>query len=45
MDNTDIDVADVNGDTIEVLVVALSLNGSRTAILVGNSDGTSANRC
>jgi hypothetical protein len=40
MDNTDIDVADLNGDTIEDLVVALSLNGSRTAILIGNGDGT-----
>jgi hypothetical protein len=40
MDNTDIDVADVNGDTFEDLVVALSLNGSRTAILPGRGDGT-----
>jgi hypothetical protein len=40
MDNTDIDVADFNGDNIEDLVVAVSLNGSRTAILIGNGDGT-----
>jgi hypothetical protein len=40
MDNTDIDVADVNGDTIEDLVVALSLNGSRTVILAGVGDGS-----
>jgi hypothetical protein len=40
MDNTDIDVADVNSDTIDDLVVALSLNGSRTVILVGNGDGS-----
>ena len=40
MDNTDIDVADFNGDTIQDLVVAVSLNGSRTAILIGNGDGT-----
>ena len=40
MDNTDIDVADVNGDTIDDLVVAMSLNGSRTVILLGNGDGT-----
>ncbi len=40
MDNTDIDVADVNGDTIDDLVVALSLNGSKTVILVGNGDGS-----
>jgi len=40
MDNTDIDVADLNGDSVDDLVVALSLNGSRTAILLGNGDGT-----
>jgi hypothetical protein len=40
MDNTDIDVADLNGDTFEDLVVALSLNGSKTAILLGRGDGT-----
>lgn len=40
MDNTDIDVADVNGDTMDDLVVALSLNGSKTVILIGNGDGS-----
>ena len=40
MDNTDIDTADVNGDTIDDLVVAMSLNGSKTVILIGNGDGT-----
>lgn len=40
VDGTDIDVADLNGDTIEDLVVAFALNGSRTAILLGNNDGT-----
>jgi len=40
MDNTDIDVADVNRDTIDDLVVAMSLNGSKTVILIGNGDGT-----
>jgi hypothetical protein len=39
VDATDIDVADVNGDTIQDLVVAIGLNGSRTAILIGNGDG------
>jgi hypothetical protein len=28
MDNTDVDVADVNGDTIDDVVVALALNGT-----------------
>ena len=37
---TDIDVADFNGDTIHDLVVAVPHNGSRTAILIGNGDGT-----
>jgi hypothetical protein len=37
---TDIDVADFNGDTIQDLVVAVPHNGSRTAILIGNGDGT-----
>ena len=37
---TDIDVADFNGDTIQDLVVAVPHNGSRTAIVVGNGDGT-----
>ena len=40
VDGTDIDVADFNGDTIQDLVVAIALNGSRTAILIGNGDGT-----
>ena len=40
VDCTDIDVADFNGDTIQDLVVAIALNGSRTAILIGNGDGT-----
>ena len=30
MDNTDIDVADVNGDTMDDLVVAMSLSRSRS---------------
>jgi hypothetical protein len=37
---TDIDVADFNGDAIQDLVVAVPHNGSRTAILIGNADGT-----
>jgi hypothetical protein len=37
---TDIDVAEFNGDSIEDLVVAVPHNGSRTAILIGNGDGT-----
>ncbi len=40
VDGTDIDIADLNGDTIQDLVVAIALNGSRTAILLGNNDGT-----
>jgi hypothetical protein len=40
MDNTDIDVADLNGDSIDDLVVAMSLNGSKTVILLGVGDGT-----
>jgi len=40
MDNTDIDVADVNADSIDDVVVALSLNGSKTVILIGNGDGS-----
>ncbi|MDV6343152.1 VCBS repeat-containing protein [Nitrosomonas sp. Is37] len=40
VDGTDIDVADFNGDTMQDLVVAIGLNGSRTAILIGNGDGT-----
>lgn len=37
---TDIDAADVNGDSIQDLVAAVPHNGSRTAILIGNADGT-----
>jgi hypothetical protein len=37
---SDIDVADFNRDTIQDLVVAIASNGSRTAILIGNGDGT-----
>ena len=40
VDATDIDIADFNGDTMPDLVVAIALNGSRTAILIGNGDGT-----
>ena len=40
MDNTDIDMADLNGDTMDDLVVAMSLNGSKTVILIGSGDGT-----
>ena len=40
MSHTDIDVADLNGDTFEDLVAAMASNGSYTAILIGNGDGT-----
>lgn len=40
VDASDIDIADFNGDTIQDLVVAIASNGSRTAILIGNGDGT-----
>lgn len=40
VDATDIDIADFNGDASQDLVVAIALNGSRTAILLGNTDGT-----
>ena len=40
MDATDIDVADFNRDGIEDLVVAVALNGSKTAILIGIGNGT-----
>lgn len=40
VDGTDIDVADLNRDSIEDLVVAIPLNGSRTAVLLGRGDGT-----
>ena len=39
-DGTDIDVGDFNRDGIQDLVVAVSLNGSRTVVLIGNGDGT-----
>jgi hypothetical protein len=37
---TDVDAADFNGDSIQDLVAAVPHNGSRTAILIGNADGT-----
>jgi FG-GAP-like repeat len=37
---TDIDVGDFNGDSIQDLVAAVPHNGSRTAILIGNGNGT-----
>ena len=40
VDATDVDVADLNRDSIDDLVVAIPLNGSRTAILLGRGDGT-----
>ena len=40
MDGTDINVADLNGDDVEDLVVSIALNGSYTAVLLGNGDGT-----
>src|SRR6185295_11097972 len=40
VDATDIDAGDLNGDTIQDLVVAIPTNGSRTAVLIGNGDGT-----
>jgi len=40
VDATDIDVGDLNGDKIQDLVVAIPTNGSRTAVLLGNGDGT-----
>ena len=40
VDATDVDVANLNGDGIQDLVVAIALNGSRTAVLLGNADGT-----
>ena len=39
-DGTDVDVGDFNRDGIQDLVVAVSLNGSNTVILIGNGDGT-----
>jgi hypothetical protein len=40
VDGTDIDIGDFNRDTVQDLVVAIGLNGSRTAILIGNGNGT-----
>lgn len=40
VDGTDVDVADLNRDSIDDLIVAIPLNGSRTAILLGRGDGT-----
>jgi hypothetical protein len=40
VDGSDIDVADFNRDGIQDLVVAIATNGSRTAVLIGNADGT-----
>ncbi len=40
VDATDIDIGDFNGDGTQDLVVAIALNGDRTAILLGNTDGT-----
>jgi len=40
VDATDIEAADLNRDGIQDLAVAIGLNGSRTAILLGNADGT-----
>jgi hypothetical protein len=37
---TDVDVADVNGDTIQDVVVSTNLNACVTAVLLGNGDGT-----
>jgi hypothetical protein len=39
-DGTDLDLGDFNRDGIQDLVVAVSLNGSNTVILIGNGDGT-----
>ena len=39
-DGTDADVGDFNRDGIQDLVVAVSLNGSNTVILIGNGNGT-----
>ena len=37
---SDVDVADFNRDAIQDLVVVIGTNGSRTAVLIGNADGT-----
>ncbi|HZN77383.1 MAG TPA: VCBS repeat-containing protein [Micromonosporaceae bacterium] len=39
VDATDVDIADLNGDAIQDLVVAIALNGSRTAVLLGSATG------
>ena len=39
-DGTDIDIGDFNRDGIQDLVVAVSLNGSRTVVLIGNGDSS-----
>jgi hypothetical protein len=39
IDDTDVDIADLNSDGIQDLVAAYPTNGSRTAILLGNGDG------
>lgn len=43
VDATDVDIADFNGDAIQDLVVAIALNGSRTAVLLGTATGTFGN--
>lgn len=40
VDASDVGVADLNGDGRQDVVVVIGLNGSRTAILLGNGDGT-----
>jgi hypothetical protein len=40
VDGADVDAADFNRDGIQDLVVAIATNGSRTAVLIGNGDGT-----
>lgn len=37
---TDVDVADVNGDTVQDVVVSTNLNACVTAVVLGNGDGT-----
>lgn len=44
MDATDISTADFNRDTIDDLAVALSLNGSKTAILIATATALSSPR-
>jgi hypothetical protein len=40
VDGTDVGVADLNADGAQDVVVVIGLNGSRTALLFGNGDGT-----